>query len=507
MADRAQIDAKITGDAKGFNNAVDQASSKASRFATGVLKQVGGAIAGAFAVGAIINFGRKLLRVADDMATAAKVFDVSLVSLIAWKSAMAESGIGAEKFMKIFGKIVSVQGDARRNVKTYTDALKDMNISVEEFKSIKPDEVLELFAKKLAESGGNAEYLQGMAKLLGMRLIELKEVLIRVNEEGMGAFREEAEKAAEGVKAAADASDYFEKQGEKILIWAFKAVPILGKVWDALNKIHDTTMALAILPTILAGLTSGVGIIESLKQGFDVGQFKDIWAKKDEIEKEGKEGATSPEAAIEEVEEKTTKQKREQARYERLAEESKMRSLKLLEKIAYINEKIAKSQKELVASPEDFKIKGDILENEMKRDALQEKANKEKARAARIGERKQKAEEKADATKVKSLKKLNEEEDKLKDRYNKELKDRDKGMTEAGKGIGQQTRFNEMARIGGQSAGGVSVEAGNALRQLAVEENQLSVTKSSDASLKAIASDIAQVKQDISAINKPTTIG
>jgi len=233
MSVLSELTAKASLNGAQFKAEVKNIGNSVTSLGSNQLAGLKGMIAGAFSVGVLIQFGRKILQTADDLQTAANIFGLSLETMIAFKSVMAESGIGADRFNKIFGRIASAQVDVRNGLATYVDALKEMNISSAEFQNLGIDKVLELMVKKYAEVGNKQQFVGGMTKLLGARTIDLIEVFQRMNKEGMAKYAEEAKVAADGMNVLAKASDSFEKAGSKIINWAATAFGWLQKVTNA----------------------------------------------------------------------------------------------------------------------------------------------------------------------------------------------------------------------------------------------------------------------------------
>jgi len=234
----AKLQAMLGMDASKFNASTKKAGNNVNKFGQG-LGKIKGLIAGAFSIGIIVAFGRKMLKMADDLQTAANIFNVSIETMIAFQSVMAESGISAERFNKIFGRIASAQGDVRRGLATYVDAINDMNISSEEFVGIGVDKALELMAQKYGEAADKGKFMEGTVKLLGTRLVGLVEVFQRMNREGMDPFRKNAESAADGMRELAKASDKLEKYQNKLTITTGKFFGLIEnaqRFWGAYFK-------------------------------------------------------------------------------------------------------------------------------------------------------------------------------------------------------------------------------------------------------------------------------
>lgn len=211
MAARAELRATASLDGKQFEVGMRKIKGEVGGFASqlGGLKSM---IAGAFTVGAVVSFGRKMLQTADDLQTAATSVGITMEAMLGLQSAMAASGIKAESMLKILGKLKSTQGEVVNGVKTYTDAIKDLNISEEEFVGLNVDRVLELLAKQYAEAGGSAEAFNAINKIFGERIgKDLIEVFGRLNKEGLDAFTEKSKAAASGMRDLAAASDSIEE--------------------------------------------------------------------------------------------------------------------------------------------------------------------------------------------------------------------------------------------------------------------------------------------------------
>jgi hypothetical protein len=231
----AQLKALFSIDTKQGEAAIDSIGNKVKQLGTNQLAGLKGMIAGAFSVGVIASFGRKILQTADDLQTAANTFGTSMQTMIALKSVMAESGIGAEKFMRVFGKLNASVSEAKAGVKTYTDAFAAMNIAQEDLIGLDVDKVLELMAKRYGEANSKAEFLAATSKALGERIgPQLIEVFQRINKEGLEKFSKEAESAAAGMETLAQASDNLERSGNNIILWAGTLIGYLNQMYHTL---------------------------------------------------------------------------------------------------------------------------------------------------------------------------------------------------------------------------------------------------------------------------------
>jgi hypothetical protein len=241
MAALAELTARATLRGEQFKSEVRSLGNSVDSLKSNQLAGLKSMIAGAFTVGAIVQFGRKMLAMADDVQTAANTFGITVKSLLTMKGVMAESGIGADKFIKLFARIGSAASEAKNGVKTYTDAFKAMGIAQDDLAGLSPDKIIELMAVKYAEAGNKAEFLSGVVKAFGLREgPALIEVLQRIHAEGLDKFRESAGDAAKGITELAKASDTLEKAGNQVQMWAAKVVGALTGIYDALGRFKNT---------------------------------------------------------------------------------------------------------------------------------------------------------------------------------------------------------------------------------------------------------------------------
>ena len=349
MAVELKAVAKLDG--APFERNVKKMGNSVDKFKTNQLAGLKNAIAGAFAIGGLIQFGRKLLKTADDLQTAANIFGTTIETMIAFQNVMAESGIGAERFNKIFGRIASAQTDVRNNLKTYIDALKEMNISADEFKNIGVDKVLELMATRYGEVADKQKFVGGLTKLLGARVVGLIEVFQRMNK-GMGEYRKEAEEAAEGMRALAEVSDLTEKIGNKFITWGASVVGILQDIADLADA-----ASLAMQGVISVGDIFGVARGTAARRGAagaggaGGGAGGGVGG--------GGGDPLAPTAA--------------DNKWYKLMEEKTLRRMNLTEKIAFYEHEISALQKARAQDPTDLTIASDVLEREKKVYALKQK--------------------------------------------------------------------------------------------------------------------------------------
>lgn len=240
MASVAELRAIALLDGKQFEAEIKKIGNSAGKTSEGFGK-LQGMIAGAFSVGAVISFGRKLLDTADNMQTAANTFGLSMKSMIGLGNAMAESGIKSDSFLRILGKLQQAQTYVIEGNKRMTDGVKALGISQDEFVALNVDDLLERLAVAYTEAGGSAEAFGAITAIFGERIgPQMIEVLQRISTDGLAKFKEDAEVAAEGMSALAEASDTLEKLGNDFTIWAAKAVGAIKEVISAQERFRTS---------------------------------------------------------------------------------------------------------------------------------------------------------------------------------------------------------------------------------------------------------------------------
>jgi len=223
MVAKARLVTKIDADNSGFKRGVRDARHETKGFAA-QLSSMKGMIAGAFSVGVVVAFGRKMLKMADDINTLAQTFDTSISSIVEMKMAMAASGIETDRFMRILGTLRQRQGEVARGTKTYTDAVAALNISEQEFIGMSVQQVLETVAQKYHEAGRTAQAFNAVTQLFGQRIgPEMIEVFDRIRTEGFDRYSQAAQGATEGIRVLANASDALETTWSKIEVGAAKS--------------------------------------------------------------------------------------------------------------------------------------------------------------------------------------------------------------------------------------------------------------------------------------------
>lgn len=282
---RAELRVGASLDPRNFEGGLKRMKGQTDGFAS-QLAGLKGIIAGAFSVGAIMSFGRMMLKTGDDLQTAAQTVGITMEAMLGLQSAMAASGIQADTMLKIMGKLKSTQGEVVNGVKTYTDAIADLNISQEEFVGLNVDQLLELLAKKYSEAGGSAQAFNAINKIFGERIgKDLIEVFGRLNKDGLDAFTEKSKGAADGMRALANASDVFEKIWNGIKQGTAGSISLFQKLTKGIG---DTAVEWGVYDKAISeGKSRREALQEMLK-------FRALMAKADAVNKAETPADTKP---------------------------------------------------------------------------------------------------------------------------------------------------------------------------------------------------------------------
>lgn len=263
---RAELKSVATLDKSGFDAGVDGMKTQLSG-----LKNI---VAGAFGVGAIMSFGRMMLRTADDMQTAASTFGLTMQDMIGMQAAFAESGIKADSFMRILARLPEAQNLVIERNKGMIEGLKALGISQEEFVTSSPDKLLERIAQGYTTATDKLGAHNAITEIFGLRIgPQMIEVLQRIGTDGFDKFKEGAEGAAKGMTELAKASDEIEKFWNNIIIGAGKAVGAIAEVGEEIGR-----------------LTSQISLKEFLTSDFRTLKDKVMAVKKEDSDWQGSVG-------------------------------------------------------------------------------------------------------------------------------------------------------------------------------------------------------------------------
>lgn len=221
---RAELRAIASLDGRKFEAGVRRVSGSTSKFQR-QLSRLPAQLGLAFSVGAVVNFGRSLLQMADDLATAAQNAGITMQQMLTLQNAMAESGIKADQMSNILSRITIAQDGVIDGNERYIKALDKLGISAREFISLDTEGVIELLSKRYGEARGSAQAFGAIVDLFGRRQgPAMVEVLKRISDEGLGKFRKGINEAAAAMVELAMLRDKMEKWGTGFQVFASRIV-------------------------------------------------------------------------------------------------------------------------------------------------------------------------------------------------------------------------------------------------------------------------------------------
>jgi hypothetical protein len=165
-------------------------------FSSGQLRSIAGMVTGAFAVNALVNFGRNTLQRADDLGNFSNAVGVNVESLQALTWAMKEFGAASEDSARAkLVKLVDSQGKVINGNKSLAEAFQRLGISEREVASLGTAELLQRVAVG-AQTSGTA--VADLNEIFGRgSAFEMKDALDKLANDGMSNLITQAKAAGQ----------------------------------------------------------------------------------------------------------------------------------------------------------------------------------------------------------------------------------------------------------------------------------------------------------------------
>ncbi len=231
----AELKAFITGNADGFKAAAKDATGHASTFSKSI-SGIGGMLATAFSVGAVVSFGKKLLQTADEMGKIASATNLTMAQVTAMKTLAGESSLEFSDMATALGKVRDAQGQAVSLAKPMIEALKTLNINVEDFVGAGTDEALAMVGRAFVAAGGSAESYSAVKDIIGKNSKDMLEALKALDAEGLGPLAQRTREAAKGFEDLAAADATIDKFFNGVTLKSAKALNSVNEFWNALQQ-------------------------------------------------------------------------------------------------------------------------------------------------------------------------------------------------------------------------------------------------------------------------------
>jgi hypothetical protein len=136
------------------------------------------------------EFFKSTLEGAETMTRLSKQTGVSTDAIQAFGRAARETGVDQETVNAGLVKFTAAVGKAEIGSKQSATALSDLGIAIKDFKSLTPDQQLQLVAKRLSEIPEPARRARDEMALFGRAGVTLDQALIKLGEEGFAPFIE-----------------------------------------------------------------------------------------------------------------------------------------------------------------------------------------------------------------------------------------------------------------------------------------------------------------------------
>ena len=468
---RAELRAIASLDGRKFEAGVRRVSGSTSNFQR-QLSRLPAQLGLAFSVGAVVNFGRSLLQMADDLATAAQNAGITMQQMLTLQNAMAESGIKADQMSNILSRITIAQDGVIDGNERYIKALDKLGISAREFISLDTEGVIELLSKRYGEARGSAQAFGAIVDLFGRRQgPAMAEVLKRISDEGLEKFRKGTNEASAAMVELAMLRDKMEKWGTGFQVFASRIVwgldligaSIKSSLTFSMKPMQDSIKRYAEAHKKATQKTGADEIARANQIAFEESQRR-----------AREEARKTEEARLKKVEDT-------ERRIEALRDKQVAKQLGALWEIENEERKLLELRERgatIINELERLEIIEEILKQEEKIADLKERAAKEEERRAREEERRQ------------------ENIAKIEAKYQQQTED-----ILSGKGISTPEQANiDWAQKVGMVVGGVA-GAGNqqvriAERQLAIDEALLALSRDTISALNDVKLEIRRLGEE-----------
>jgi hypothetical protein len=191
MAAIAELKAMLKMDSSQY-----QAGMKKSVTATSKLQRqianIGKAMGAAFTVGAVVRMTRSVVEFASEIRHAADNLEIGSEELQALNATALRFGVTTENLSKSLAKLRQTQGKVIEGDKEYLDAVKALNIGIDEFKKASPDRALEMVAKAYAGAEDRALAFSAVTDIMGRGAKNSTAFLMELAELGIDGVKKSA---------------------------------------------------------------------------------------------------------------------------------------------------------------------------------------------------------------------------------------------------------------------------------------------------------------------------
>lgn len=229
---------------------VDRAFDRVNK-AAGTATRAIGALGLAFGAREIVQFGSRALQTAEDVQRTARSLGTTAATVQELNFAFSEFGADSEDVSDALNTLADRAEDAKAGTKSMVEDFGLLNISVEDLRGKRPDELFELFAQGVAETEDPTRRAAGVVRLLGDDLGRKLLPMLLKGRDGLAELRKEARRTGavmsdETVKAAEKANAQFRQMRQIIDARFTKAVAenadSFQTLGDAISRIASVSV-------------------------------------------------------------------------------------------------------------------------------------------------------------------------------------------------------------------------------------------------------------------------
>ena len=161
---------RLVGDGSSFQAAVNSAKASAGGLSSTMGKQfsgLGGMIAGAFSVGAVVNLARETIAFGGQISDLSDRYGVSTDMVQKLKFAAEQSGSSVEAMLGGFKKMNLAMVEATEGNADKQDAFQRMGVSMDDLKSKSPEEVFRMIARAAKDMPHTPQLFADIKDVLG----------------------------------------------------------------------------------------------------------------------------------------------------------------------------------------------------------------------------------------------------------------------------------------------------------------------------------------------------
>ncbi|MEN6360041.1 MAG: hypothetical protein ABFD59_08295 [Smithella sp.] len=181
----AELKAIASLDSKQFEMGAARVKSSMSGIVGGQMKQMAGMIGSAFAMGALVNFSKNTMKVANDLQEVARGLGISTESLQALQYTAERAGASSDGMTLALRRIQKAQDGVAGGNERLREAATALGYTWDGFINSRPDEIFERMSQRMNDSNATAEEGKATGDILGRGYTSLRATMQDVAAEGL----------------------------------------------------------------------------------------------------------------------------------------------------------------------------------------------------------------------------------------------------------------------------------------------------------------------------------